>query len=176
MGALEQLFKRLRFSGRSTETDSRNRRGPAEDLREQHEQLVLHLKQVHSSVEAGALEIRRGRRGHIRRRADAKAIAELEDRLSEHFRLEESGGYLADALRVAPRYHARAEVLRAQHDDLSAEMRGICELAGVSGRSLEAWSELEWRLGAFARRLREHERAENEITSDAFLEDIGTSD
>ncbi len=102
-------------------------------------------------------------------------MGELEAYLVSHFQLEETGGYMSEALRLAPRYHARAENLREQHETLACQMRALCELAKISGPSREAWSELERRLARFARELLAHERAENELTSQIFLEDIGTA-
>ena len=175
MGSFEFLLARFRSSVRPGRPGV-ERADPVERLREQHENLARQLQQARTRVAGCSSEISQGRRGSVARRASVKAIADLEARLVAHFQLEESSGQLSDVLRLAPRFHARAESLREQHDTLAREMRSICELAEISGRSREAWSELEWRLDAFSRRLRAHERAENEIASDAFLEDIGTID
>lgn len=135
----------------------------------------MQLRGAQGSVEAAASEMKLGRGARAARRASVRAIAELEARLVEHFGLEESSGHLSEAVRHAPRYYEEAEALRAEHDSLAREMRAVSELVEVSGRSLEAWSEVDWRLDAFARRLKAHERAENEIASQALLEDLGTS-
>ena len=50
------------------------------------------------------------------------------------------------------------------------------KLVEISGRSREAWSELDWQLARFGRELVAHERAENELSSQVFPEDIGTVD
>ena len=102
-------------------------------------------------------------------------MAELEACLLSHFQLEETGGYMSEALRLAPRYHARAEDLREQHETLTCQMRALCELVEISGPSREAWCELERRLARFGRELLAHERAENELMSRILLEDIGTA-
>ena len=83
---------------------------------------------------------------------------------------------MADVLQVAPRYFRRAETLQAQHATLAKELGAIRELSETCRRSPERWSKLESRLATFARKLQVHERAENEISSLVFLEDIGTQD
>ena len=141
---------------------------PIERLRRQHQELQIHLARARAGLPPHA-------RGS-ERRARVRTISELEALLIEHFHLEEVGGYLADALRVAPRYNTRAEALRGQHAGLAREMRALRELCEICGRSRERWDELDTRLAAFANRLSTHERGENEIQSDALLEDLGTQD
>lgn len=173
MGSFEFLLARFRSSGRRPDADGTD---AVERLRQQHQSLVGQLQKTQAGITGCSVEMRRGRRGSAGRRASVKAIADLEAKLVDHFQLEESEGHLIEALRQAPRFHGRVEALRAQHDVLAREMRSLCELAEISGRSVEAWSELDWRLAAFSRRLHAHERAENEIASDVFLEDIGEID
>jgi hypothetical protein len=104
-----------------------------------------------------------------------RELAQLEAGLLQQFRFEEEEGIFADVLQVAPRYFDRAETLRAQHPSLERELGAIRELGENCGRSPERWLELELRLATFARKLESHERAENEVSSRVFLEDIGTS-
>ena len=98
MGAFEFLRRGLPFRA------PRNRvpevADPIERLRRQHQELQIHLARARAGLPPHA-------RGS-ERRARVRTISELEALLIEHFHLEEVGGYLADALRVAPRYNTRA--------------------------------------------------------------------
>jgi hypothetical protein len=175
MGTLQ--FFRDRFF--RTSPFARRARSPqekgAQQLRD-HEALKAQLDRTLRSVAACRASLEQGERATNQRHECLRDLAELESALLRHFALEEAGGSLAEVLRVAPRYFDRAEKLQAQHPSLARELRDLCELGEISGRSLEHWSELEWRLAAFARCLHDHESAENEIASRAFLEDIGSSD
>ncbi len=150
--------------------------GPrSEILRRQHDEIHLRLARAQVQVAERTRLLDCGKRAAAERRASVRAMAELEAYLVSHFQLEETGGYMSEALRLAPRYHGRAEDLREQHETLACQMRALCELAEISGPSREAWSELDRRLARFGRELLAHERAENELTSQIFLEDIGTA-
>ena len=150
--------------------------GPrGEILNRQHDEIHLRLARVQLQVVERARQLDCRKNAAAERRASVRALAELEAYLVSHFQLEETGGYMSEALQLAPRYHGRAEDLREQHETLACEMRALCELAEIIGPSREAWSELERRLARFGRELLAHERAENELTSQIFLEDIGTA-
>ena len=166
MGAFEFLRKGLPF--RDPHRGAPEVADPAERLRRQHQELRQQLDRTRSWFTQPA--------GGGERRERVRTITELEVLLIDHFQLEETGGYMADALRLAPQYSGRAEALRTQHTALALEMRSLRELCEICGRSKERWAELDARLASFTKRLRTHERAENEIASDALLEDIGTQD
>jgi hypothetical protein len=146
----------------------------AEEAPGDHQDLRVKLARTQSGIAEGAEALKRGRRGAGARRASLRELASLELALIRHFKREESG--LRDVLGVAPRHYSRAESLERQHAVLSRELRDICALGEVCGPSAERWAELEWRLAGFSRRLQVHERAENDLASDVFLEDIGTMD
>ena len=147
---------------------------PARQPLHQHEQLRIQLAKTQQGVASRANDVQRGRWVGVGRRACLRELVKLEVTLLKHFRLEEEGGSLADVLQVAPHYSDRAETLLAQHATLAKELGAIRELGEICGRSPERWSELESRLASFARKLESHEHAENEISSRAFLDDIGT--
>jgi hypothetical protein len=170
MGAL-QFFRDHGFFRRT-----RDRSAGASARLHEHEELRKLLERTRRSVADCSASLTRGRRAGSGRHACLRDLADLEAAVLRHFALEDAGDSLSDLLRVAPRYAARAEELQAEHASLARELRSVCELGEICGRSQERWSELEWRLEAFARNLQAHESAENEIASRAFLEDVGSAD
>ena len=109
----------------------------------------------------------------------AGKLAQLRDMLAMHFTLEEAFGYFEDALDVAPRLSARADLLRAEHQQLYLR---ICEIADEAEQLLyhEKGRKIVMRMAEqfreFHRRLREHESRENELILEAFDDDIGVGD
>jgi len=170
MGTLQFFRERFVFLGSAGRTRRSGRQ------LHQHEELRARLARAQHEAAQGAQGAGEGLRGGSTRRACQRELAELEAAVIHHFRCEEADDPLAEVVRVAPRYFEHARVLQAQHGTLEREITAIRELAEVCGRSRERWSELEWRLGTFARRLQAHERAENEIASQVLYEDIGTKD
>ena len=168
MNSLQSIRDRLLSRRKGRRID------PVARLRHEHEELRIQLAKTQQGVAERANDLRAGRWIGRRRRACPKELVELELALLRHFQLEEEGGALADVLQVAPRYFGRAEALQAQHAGLARELGAIRELGELCGRSPECWSELELRLATFARKLQSHERAENEISSRVYLEDLGT--
>jgi DnaK suppressor protein len=107
------------------------------------------------------------------RAAAIALMADLERELQGHFAREEEGGYLLEALSVAPRHGRTAERLRGQHAEFGHALAQLVEQARASGGSAVAWRETAKSFGGFAEVLRDHERSENEIIADAFLDDLG---
>lgn len=170
MGTLE-FFRERVFSIRLRQKPSATRR-----QLHQHEELRTQLARTQHVVTEVANDVKAGRRPAGTVRAVSRDLSGLETSLTRHFGSEESSSALDDVLRAAPRHYARAKALVAQHRTLRREMSAIRELGEICGRSAERWSELQWRLAAFGRKLHAHERAENEIASKVLYEDIGTQD
>lgn len=143
-----------------------------QDLKEDN----VHLRRLLSALR-GALSPPLGRR--IRPANLADLLSCLRDQLATHFSLEEFFGYFDDALDVAPRFSARADVLRAQHATLFEEICDIVEEAEklayheTSGGAIPTIAQ---RYHAFHERLEAHESYENELIMDALNEDIGVGD
>jgi hypothetical protein len=136
----------------------------------------IHLQRLLAALH-GALSPPLGRR--IRPANLADLLGRLRDQLATHFSLEEFFGYFDDALDVAPRFSARADVLVAQHATLFEEICEIVEEAErlayheSSGSGIQIVAE---RYHAFHQRLESHESCENELIMDALNEDIGEGD
>jgi hypothetical protein len=118
---------------------------------------------------------RSGHAGWAARRRTWRRLASLERRLLAHFATEEAVDSLAAAVQDAPRYHARAAALRAQHPDLAAEMSRIRARARGS-TSVEGWADVQLRFTSLAALLRAHEEAEDDIVYESLLDDLGTVD
>jgi hypothetical protein len=110
----------------------------------------------------------------------ARALRDLEtlaQDLTEHFAGEESPeGLFAQARAAAPHLDRRIVALQEQHAPMANVVRQIVEDAGYAGMSTDAWRRVADAFDAFAEELLAHEREENAIASDAYLEDLGEGD
>lgn len=110
----------------------------------------------------------------------------LRDQLAMHFALEESFGYVDDAILASPRLLESAEGLRAQHETLYLQICDLVECAetqlyqrpdqtgdqdGERHRQLLADS-----FSDFHARFTEHENGETELILSALDDDIGVGD
>jgi DnaK suppressor protein len=100
-------------------------------------------------------------------------LGDLEYELTLHFATEERGGYIAEAVAIAPRLARDAAALQAEHPGLQRAASELTETARQAGRSHAHWRELRDPLMAFARELLDHEGRENELISHAWTEDEG---
>lgn len=143
-----------------------------QDLKEDN----IHLRELLAAVN-DALGNPAGRR--IRTGALAELLGRLRDQLATHFSLEEFFGYFDDALDVAPRLSAQADILKAQHETLFEE---ICEIVEDAEALVyhEAAAcgiqQIAHRYRVFNERLQSHETCERELILDALNEDIGVGD
>lgn len=88
--------------------------------------------------------------------------------LFRHLETEESSGVLEQAAEAEPRLAMRVDALHVEHTKLR---KGVTDLFG--GAVDGDWGEFHTRFTAFCDLLATHERAENEVLMDAYLEDIG---
>ena len=102
-----------------------------------------------------------------------RLLRKLEHLLPEHFEYEEAGGYLAEALAVAPRLTRRAQRLRGEHSEFSAKLAALADRAREAGESPGSWTALAAGVRKFTYELRHHELEENSLIQDAFTDDIG---
>lgn len=107
------------------------------------------------------------------RRVRAK-LESLLAQLEKHFRQEEEGGYLEEAMCRAPELRETADKLQVQHGEFC---RAVDELIAGTERPeppAAAWRRLNTQFAALAKRLAAHEDAENALLERAFNEDLGT--
>lgn len=100
----------------------------------------------------------------------------LRKRLVAHFTAEEEGGYLADALAVAPRLLHEAKRLLLEHGALLRTFDTILASVQSAETSPDSWADTTQRFGEFLARLRRHEQEENELVLESAEDDLGTGD
>jgi len=95
------------------------------------------------------------------------AMLKLRHKLSDHFRVEEAGGCLEQAVSRCPELSSEANRIEAEHDPLLAELDDITMLA-LEAESKEAQDNVHERFQLFVHDLRKHEAAENRLLELAF--------
>jgi hypothetical protein len=103
--------------------------------------------------------------------AGLNQLGELRDFLEYHLAQEAFGGYLEDAVARLPRLGTVADEIERQHPLLLAELDALLVSAKTAEPTVARWHELGEAVAAFARRLMEHEAAENRILQQGFNED-----
>ncbi len=102
-----------------------------------------------------------------------RLLRKLEHLLPEHFEYEEAGGYLAEALAVAPQLTRRAQRLRNEHSWFVTKLAALANRARDAGESPGSWKALAAGVRKFTYELRNHELKENSLVQDAFTYDTG---
>jgi hypothetical protein len=103
-----------------------------------------------------------------------RLLRQLGDQLIGDFALEESGGYFTEAMLHAPHLEARSQTLMNQHGKLSAVAR---ELVPPVGKGADAWwEETRHRFAALQQELLLHERSEDSLLQEAYVDDLGSKD
>ena len=94
--------------------------------------------------------------------------------LETHFRHEEAGGLREVILETAPRLAGRADALLEEHREFLAEVGDLIEQcrSTLEGPVVEIRENVQ----VLSDRLAGHDTAENELLSEAVLDDIGTGD
>jgi hemerythrin len=106
----------------------------------------------------------------------AALVAQLAEKVSTHFQNEESGGYFADLLTEAPRFHARVEALVHQHAQLLELLEALRRRVIAGARSQASWLEAKMLFNRFLREFEEHESAELGLIQEACSDDLGEGD
>ena len=101
-------------------------------------------------------------------------LNQLNDHLMSHFALEESGGYFTEAVLYAPHLAARSKALMDQHDKLLRAARAL--IAPTDKRSDSWWDETRRRFVGFQQELLLHERSEDNLLQEAYVDDLGSTD
>ncbi len=103
-----------------------------------------------------------------------RLLNQLGDHLIGHFALEESGGYFSEPMLQAPHLSARSQTLMGQHGRLSTEVR---ELVAPTHKGADAWwEETRSRFVGFQQELLLHERSEDGLLQEAYVDDLGNKD
>ena len=137
-----------------------------EIMKAEHQELATVLREIRSAVSS-----------EDRNRNQVEdLITRLSELMEVHFRHEEEGGYLKEALERAPRFTSKAESLLDQHEALQEEIEKLRLLVHSGMESQAWWTRIESDFHTFSDRLLNHEHAENKVVLEAFTDDIGTGD
>ncbi len=110
------------------------------------------------------------------RRELAAQLRELDELIDSHFHGEEDSDCFPNLMDLAPRVSERVAILLAEHGELRAAIHLLVEDAARSAGTPEDWDRLAAGFRAFAAKLLQHERGENELVQEVFTEDLGSKD
>lgn len=101
-----------------------------------------------------------------------KQLESMSQHLERHFANEEAGGYMEEALALAPRFSSQAAQLLKQHAHLNQSFAQLLSAAQRVKDSPESWSCLTQQIVELLKKLEAHEAAENRIMQEAFNVDL----
>ena len=139
------------------------------DTHEMHDE-HQHLREILQEIERALAE----------RQARPPIVAGFVDDFSSHvlahFEHEESDGYFAEIVTIAPRLNSQVEQLRAQHDQFRDLLDVMRQFARRGNGSNAWWCEMEVHFRDFTQAFLAHEHAENSLFQEAYDRDIGAED
>lgn len=138
------------------------------EIRAQHEHLTVLLSELLEAAEEAASSAGEGARVKT-----VSKLTELAMMLPEHFAHEEEGGYLRDALALAPQLSRRAETLEREHGELTRQLEGARAETRNAAASEALWRDAGHGVRSLVEALKAHEHAENELVRQALTEDLG---
>lgn len=103
-------------------------------------------------------------------------LRSLRDHLECHFRQEEAGGFLEEAVTRMPRLGPSVAAVIAQHPALLAELDALIASLRSSADLTMAWQQAARAFENFAANLMAHERSENAVVQEGYNEDLGLVD
>lgn len=143
------------------------------------ESFVRGIQSDHQEMEALARSLRaslaQGARQEWNKDAAAAIIGQLlhlQEHLERHFALEEEGGYMEEALSMAPRLGPQATKLLAQHSQFKQAMFKLEASAQRSRENPKMWPRLAREIEVLLKGLEAHEAAEHRILQAGFNVDL----
>jgi hypothetical protein len=106
----------------------------------------------------------------------ARLLREFAGHVDRHFSFEEEEGFLIDVTRRRPTLAGRVAHLRADHEALRNGLLDLVAMVGTASGEEPRRQLLGARLDLVLARLQAHEREENALVQEAFLQDTGTTD
>ena len=106
----------------------------------------------------------------------ARLLREFASHVDRHFSFEEEEGFLVHVTRIRPTLGGRVAHLRAEHEALRNSLLDLVALVGTADREEPRRQLLGARLDLVLARLSAHERDENALVQEAFLQDTGAND
>jgi len=113
------------------------------------------------------------------RTSQAMIVERLQDlsaMLLEHFRHEETGGYFAESLRVAPHIADRVESLLSQHPQMMDLLASLIDNSIGQEPIRQRWQKVDTGYAHFVSLFLSHEAAETALLQDVHLNDLGYGD
>jgi hypothetical protein len=136
----------------------------AEALHEAHTNLLRDLQELEKAVEVGSRE------------GPAELGTRLEharQHLTEHFRFEEKGGYMAPVLKEEPGFGPLAEELLAEHGQMTNTLDALIQEVRRVPTVQDTHRE---RVHALIHQVRHHETRENNLVYEAYYSGGATGD
>ncbi len=138
----------------------------AELMKTEHDDLFRTIDQVKAALHSDSFQ----------RHSVSDKFVQLSELIESHFRHEEAGGYMQEAVARAPHLRKRAAKLQEQHVELQEEIDKL-QLLVHSGVESASWLErIITDFECFAMRLREHEDNEARLIQEAYNQNIGTTE
>lgn len=136
-----------------------------------------HVQTTHPLIEAhrslmGAIEALQREVPHGSLANLQKTLSLVRGQILEHFRLEEQGGYMKQALERSPFRERDVEKLLKEHRTLGAAIDSILEEL----RRATDVAPIRQRIEHWIVQVRGHERQENILVEEVFDRDMGTKD
>lgn len=100
----------------------------------------------------------------------------LVDTLPREFQLKASSGYLSEVLDEYPSWYRHVENLRAEHEELYANLRELREQIVLQEDFNEVAERVRYDLRDWMARLTAHHRHENRLIQTAMNLEVGTGD
>ena len=102
----------------------------------------------------------------------AHRLSTTRDEVSAHFKLEEEGGYLDDAVSYAPQWIGQGQRLLDQHAELLGRIETLLKMVTSKAGRKPNWDEIEQQGHEFVSLLIEHEKEESTLIQEAYEDDL----
>jgi iron-sulfur cluster repair protein YtfE (RIC family) len=131
----------------------------------EHGQIARRTRQLEHSLDAIGLHGRNATAvGSV-----VEQLVELDRCLADHFKREEEGGFLDDAMTTAPRFAHEAESLLDEHDEMLTRVKDLVVMARAQDSgALSNWQSFAAAARNLIRQLTLHEERENVLLRKAF--------
>jgi iron-sulfur cluster repair protein YtfE (RIC family) len=103
----------------------------------------------------------------------SEALLSLRLQMESHFRKEEAGGVIEEAVTRIPRLAGAAAHIQSEHPELLQRLDKALRMAEVTGPKSADWEKTRLAVDEFTTAMLTHEAAENRLLQQGFNEDLG---
>jgi hemerythrin-like domain-containing protein len=135
-----------------------------EALHQEHSDLFRELQKLEEAVGSGSAESLVGL---------GTGLGNVRTHLTNHFRFEEQGGYMAPLLKEEPRFGAVVRELLDEHRQLAQTLDALIQELRAAPGSRDVFRE---RVRAWVSHVRQHESRENNLVQEAYYSSGATGD